>query len=418
VFCAPLRISSVVASTLLALATAAHAACPPGRFLLKGQPLVGLLAGGVDAIVVAPGATVSIASGCEAVAAEVRDTRRGARIVVEWPRCGAREQIQLRARLSGKGCGRIRGALRIAGDRRHRVRGKRTACAATDLRCRRFTNIAHRGGAGLRPENTLAAFANAVELGADVLEMDVHATADGVVVLSHDPRVDRTTDGTGAIAAMSFAEVRALDAGYRFTTDRGATFPYRGQGVRIPTLEEVLTTFPAMPVSIEIKQYAPSIVGSVLDVVSRADAAGRAVVVAFDQGTMDAVRAAAPPGLLTGMSLAEMGALGALDDASEAAYVPPAPVAQLPFQSVTPALMARAERHGIVVQVWTVNRADDMQRMLALGVHGVMTNDPATLADLLAAAGGRRASAGVEDGLGFRMRGIHSRTRDSSACHE
>jgi glycerophosphoryl diester phosphodiesterase len=375
-----------VATLLLTLAAVADAACPPGRFVLKGRPLLGALAGGTDAVVLAPGGTLSIASGCEAATAEVQDTRRGARVAVEWPHCGAREGVELRARLDGKGCKRMRGVLRAAGLRR-RVRGTRAVCTPTDLRCRRFTNIAHRGGAALRPENTLPAFAHAVELGADVLEMDVHATADGVVVLCHDPTVDGTTDGTGAIAAMSFAQLQQLDAAYRFTPDGGASFPFRGQGIRIPTLEDVLTTFPALPVSIEIKQYAPSIVDAVLDVVRRTDADRRAVVVAFDQATMDAVRTAAPPELLTGMSLPEMVALNALDDAGEATYVPPAPVAQLPLQWVTAALMARTERLGIVVQVWTVNRAEDMQRMLALGLHGVMTNDPATLAAVLETAG-------------------------------
>jgi glycerophosphoryl diester phosphodiesterase len=390
---------ALLAAAALFPAGVAQAACPPGRFLLKGRSLLGGLARGKDALVLAPGGTLSVASGCEPVVAKVTDKRRGARVEAEWvaddaegsaakvPACGAFERVTLRLRFLGKGCQRVRGKLRADGLRR-RVRGRRQACEPTDLRCRRFTNIAHRGGAHLRPENTLAAFAHAAELGADVLEMDVHATADGVVVLSHDPTVDRTTNGTGAIAAMTFAEVRALDAGFRFTRDGGATFPYRDQGITMPTLEEVLTAFPTLPVSIEIKQYTPATVGPVLDVLARTGAAGRSVVVAFDQGTMDAVRAAAPPELLTGMSLAEMQALGALDADTEAAYVPPAPVAQLPYATVSPELMARAERFGIVVQVWTVNDADDMRRMLALGVHGVMTNEPDVLGDVLAATGG------------------------------
>jgi glycerophosphoryl diester phosphodiesterase len=376
-----------IAAALLVLVAVADAACPPGRFVLKGRPLVGPLAGAIDAVILAPGGTLSIASGCEATTVDVRETRRGARLAVEWPRCGAHERVELRARLDGAGCRRMRGVLRAPGLRR-RVRGTRATCTPQDLRCLRFTNIAHRGGAALRPENTLAAFTHAVELGADVLEMDVHATADGVVVLCHDPTVDATTDGTGPIAGMSFDELRTLDAGYRFTPDAGGTFPFRGQGIRIPTLEEVLAAFPTMPVSIEIKQYTPSIVERVLDVLRRTEATGRAVLVSFDQATMDAVRAGAPPELLTGMSLPEMVALNALDDAGEATYVPPAPVAQLPLQWVDATLMARAERLGIVVQVWTVNRAEDMQRMLALGIHGVMTNDPATLAAVLEASGG------------------------------
>lgn len=377
-----MRLAATVVGLLL-IAHGAHAACPPGRYPLRGEPLVGPLASDVDALVLAPGGMVSLASGCEATAAEVTELRRGLRLTVQWPRCGSHDAVALRARFGGKDCVRVRGTLKAAGLRR-RVRGRREACDSTDQRCRRFTNIAHRGGANLRPENTLAAFAHAVELGADVLEMDVHATADGVVVLHHDATVDRTTDGTGPISAKTLAEVRALDAGHRFTADGGATFPYRGQGIVVPTLEEVLTSFPDMPVSIEIKQYAPSIVPLVLDVITRANAAGRAVLVSFDQATMDAVRAAAPPELLTGMSIPEMAAFGTLDAAGEASYVPPAPVAQLPYQGVSPAVMARAERFGVVVQVWTVNGADDMRRMLGLGVHGVMTNDPATLEDVLA----------------------------------
>jgi glycerophosphoryl diester phosphodiesterase len=373
-----------VAGMLVLLAEASHAACPPGRFLLRGGPVLGAQAAG-DALVLAPGGNVSLASGCEAVtAAEVVDRPRGLRVRVQWPRCGAVENVELKARFGGKDCGRVRGTLRADGLRR-RIRGRREACTSSDQRCLRFANIAHRGGADLRPENTLAAFEHAVALGADVLEMDVHATADGVVVLHHDATVDRTTDGTGPIAMKTLAEVRALDAGHRFTPDRGATFPFRGQGIVVPTLEEVLTAFPDMPVSIEIKQYAPSIVGLVLDVLARTGAAGRAIVVSFDQATMDAVRAAAPAELLTGMSIPEMQAFGGLDAAGEATYVPPAPVAQLPYQSVSPAIMARAERFGIVVQVWTVNDAGDMRTMLGLGVHGVMTNDPATLESVLAA---------------------------------
>ncbi len=371
---------------LLALVSTARAACPPGRFVVEGRPLIGTPAA-ADAVILAPGDAVSIVSGCPPIAADVRQTRKGARITVAWPRCGAREEVTLRARLDGRDCRRLRGTLRAAGTRRRAVRARRAVCEPTDQRCLRFTNVAHRGGADLRPENTLPAFAHAVELGADVLEMDVHATSDGVVVLHHDDTVDRTTDGTGPIAALALDDVRALNAGFQFTPDGGTTFPYRGAGIGVPTLEEVLTAFPSMPVSIEIKQYAPSIVDAVLDVLRRTGATGRAVVVSFDQGTMDAVRAAAPSELLTGMSLQEMGALGALTDETEASYVPPAPVAQLPYQAVTPELMARAERLGIVVQVWTVDDAADMRRMLALGVHGVMTNDPATLASVLAPAG-------------------------------
>src|SRR5436305_4189313 len=104
---------------------------------------------------------------------------------------------------------------------------------------RRVLDYAHQGGALEAPSSTLVAFRRAVEVGADALEMDVHATADGELVVCHDATVDATTDGTGAIAAMTLAEVRNLDNGYRFTPDGGSTFPYRGQGLRVATLREV-----------------------------------------------------------------------------------------------------------------------------------------------------------------------------------
>ena len=120
--------------------------------------------------------------------------------------------------------------------------------------------IAHQGGEWLRPSNTLVAFDHAVELGVDVLEMDIHQTQDGVIVLMHDATVDRTTDGSGAIKEMSFAEIRELDAGYYWTDDDGATYPYRGQGIQVPTLEELFQRYPDMRMNIEIKQETPSMV--------------------------------------------------------------------------------------------------------------------------------------------------------------
>ena len=105
--------------------------------------------------------------------------------------------------------------------------------------------MAHRGGKQLRPENTLIAFRNAVELGVDALELDVHATRDGALVVIHDSTVDRTTDGTGAVSNFTLEEITALDAGYNWSPGADSDDnPYRGTGVTIPTLEEVLSAFP------------------------------------------------------------------------------------------------------------------------------------------------------------------------------
>src|SRR5512139_2954475 len=113
--------------------------------------------------------------------------------------------------------------------------------------------IAHQGGDGIRPGDTMVAFEHAVQIGADVLEMDAHMTRDGKIVLMHDERVDRTTDGTGLIEDLTLAELKQLDAAYQWSNDDGRTFPYRGQGIQVPTLRELFEKFPEMRYVIVIK---------------------------------------------------------------------------------------------------------------------------------------------------------------------
>lgn len=155
-------------------------------------------------------------------------------------------------------------------------------------------NIAHRGGALLAPEETLEAFQNAFDVGADALELDLHSTSDGVIVCLHDDTVDRTTDGTGDVAAMTFDELRGLDAGYSFSTDDGATFPFRGSGLLVPTLEEVLDTFPNKFFVIEIKQDEPSIIADVIDVIAGRDMMGQVILASMTDNVIAEIRASVP----------------------------------------------------------------------------------------------------------------------------
>ena len=120
--------------------------------------------------------------------------------------------------------------------------------------------MAHRGGEGVWPSNTLYAFQQAAALGADVLELDIHATRDGVLVVRHDPFVESTTDGQGYICELTLAEIQRLDAGYTWTADGGQSFPFRGLGITIPTLEEVLAAFPNVRLNIDIKPEDPAVV--------------------------------------------------------------------------------------------------------------------------------------------------------------
>ena len=134
------------------------------------------------------------------------------------------------------------------------------------------TVIGHRGSAGEAPENTLASFARGLATGAAILESDVHLTRDGVPVLLHDDVVDRTTDGRGPVAALSLAELRALDAGHRFSRDGGRTHPFRGRGLRVPTLAEALATFPDARFNLELKEGLPGLVEGCVALIAKSGA--------------------------------------------------------------------------------------------------------------------------------------------------
>lgn len=241
----------------------------------------------------------------------------------------------------------------------------------------KFLNIAHRGGGRLRPEETLPAFENALAVGADVLEFDVHATADGVIVAMHDASVDRTTDGTGAIKAMTFAELRALDAGHQFTPDGGATHPYRGAGIVVPTLEEILDAFPDSYYLIEIKQTDPPIVDGLLAALEQRQALERVVVASGDLDTIVAVRTAMPA-VFTSLSVPEMLELNV--NVGSPDYAAPAQFVHSPWDLATAELVAFSHELGLKVHAWTVNEENRMLDLIDHGVDGIMTDDPALLA--------------------------------------
>jgi glycerophosphoryl diester phosphodiesterase len=149
--------------------------------------------------------------------------------------------------------------------------------------------IAHRGGAGDAPENTLPAFEGAIRMGYRYLETDAHVTRDGVVVAFHDARLDRVTDRSGAIAELTVADVEAADAGYVFSADGGHTFPYRGRGVRIPRLEELLGRWPEECINIDPKSDA--CVAPLVDLIERLHAWDRLCIGSFSDRRLRQIRA-------------------------------------------------------------------------------------------------------------------------------
>jgi glycerophosphoryl diester phosphodiesterase len=257
--------------------------------------------------------------------------------------------------------------------------------------------VAHRGGAKLAPENTVVAFRQARDRWrADMLEMDVRLTRDGRLVVIHDPTVDRTTDGTGLVADLELEEIQALDAGYRFTDPDGG-HPYRGQGVRVPTLEEVLVTFTDVWINVECK--APETARPLASLVTRLGAEERVLIASESErarrgaaGYPGPWGASLPQGLLFWI-------LHRLPGGSP--YTPAADILQVPerwkgLRVVTPRFIREAQRLNIPVQVWTVDEEADMQRLLDWGVDGIQTDRPDRLARLLTDRVGRPPPPGAE----------------------
>ncbi len=251
--------------------------------------------------------------------------------------------------------------------------------------------VAHRGGSGLAPENTLAAFRSARDdWAADMIELDIHLTADGHVVVIHDPNVDRTTDGTGPVAAKTLAELRALDAGYRFTPDDGASFPFRGRGVRIPTLEEVLEALPAMRFTVEVK--AGAVQRPFFELARRLGAVERIVAAGF--GAAERTLFREWPGAVSA-SMEQVRRFYALHRLRlGATWAPPVDVFQVPERTgrllvCSPRFVREAHAHGIAVQVWTVDDPVAMERLFDAGVDGLQSDHPDRLARVMTARFGR-----------------------------
>ena len=243
--------------------------------------------------------------------------------------------------------------------------------------------IAHRGGRTVRPGHTQAAYEEAVAVGAHLLEMDLHRTSDGVLVAIHDATVDRTTDGTGLVKEMTWPQLAKLDAGYTWSADGGKTFPYRGKGLRVARADETLAAFPNLHFSVELKQFDPPIVDDVMQLFEQHDAVHRTIFASFSDTTIQALRKRSPVAP-TAMALGEMLIYQGLSDVERAAYTPPCVFVQPPWESVTAAFVTAAHKVGLKVHPWTINKPKDMQTLIALGVDGLFTDDPGSLAKLLA----------------------------------
>jgi glycerophosphoryl diester phosphodiesterase len=239
--------------------------------------------------------------------------------------------------------------------------------------------VAHRGYAAHAPENTLEALRRAVIAGADALEIDVQLTRDGHVVLFHDLTVDRTTNGRGAVAALTLAELRRLDAGYRFSADGGRSFPWRARGVVVPTLGEVLEEFAHMPLIIELKTVPAAPVARRL--LERHAAASRTLVGSFFDRALAVFRGSGFAHAASRAEVVRLYARAALPGAParlpyHALCIPPV-FRGLPVPVMRLARLARAA--GVRTHVWTVDEPGRARRYWEGDVNAIITNDPARI---------------------------------------
>ncbi len=279
---------------------------------------------------------------------------------------------------------------------------------------RRIIAYAHQGGAWEAPSSTLFAIDRAVAAGATGIELDVHATADGELVVCHDATVDRTTDRTGAIAAMTLDEVQQLDNAYWWIEGADVTpgrpaadYPYRGRApadrdFAVATLREVLERFPGLLLNLDIKQTAPVVAPYEATLAALLAEYGRSddvIVASFLDPATDAFRALAPdvPTSAGTMATAEFWR------AVQAGTEPPAMAAvalQVPERQgdlvvVDRPFVEAAHRQGVAVHVWTVNEESQMERLVDLGVDGIISDRPTPLVRLLRRRGAYWPGAGV-----------------------
>lgn len=243
--------------------------------------------------------------------------------------------------------------------------------------------LAHRGGSTFEPnvgrENTVAAFQQAVDMGYRYLETDVHSTADGRLVAFHDDVLDRVTDTKGAIADLPWGEVSAA----------------RIHGLDpVPLMDELFETFPDARFNIDIK--SPGAIAPLVDAIRRHDAIDRVCIGSFSDTRLRAVRQALGPRLATSAGPRDVAATRLLPSVLHRLLRSPSQALQIPIRQqvgpvpvtlVTRRLVDAAHRLGKHVHVWTIDEADEMHRLLDLGVDGIVTDRIDTLRDVLAERG-------------------------------
>jgi glycerophosphoryl diester phosphodiesterase len=229
--------------------------------------------------------------------------------------------------------------------------------------------VAHRGASGYAPENTMAAFRRAVDMGARFIETDLHLTRDARVVAIHDSTLDRTTNGRGLVDLLSLQEIRALDAGSWFGTRSNESFADQ----RVPTLDEILAFAKERDIIfyLEIKSDAAwGMEHAVVAALRDTEEAARVVILSFEPAMLESINRMDPT-LMTGY-LCEIPSNDLVERTVRAGARQLCPRGDL----VTSALVGQAHRAGLQVVAWTINEPDQIHRLIAAGVDGIMSDYP------------------------------------------
>ncbi|MGI6467063.1 MAG: glycerophosphodiester phosphodiesterase [Sphaerochaetaceae bacterium] len=250
--------------------------------------------------------------------------------------------------------------------------------------------VAHRGDSHNFPENTIEAFGSAVEMKVDVIETDVHLSKDGHIVIWHDETLDRNTDGSGRIEDFTLKELKKLDAGYTFSPDGGKTFPFRKKGVKLATLDEALNAFPNQRFNVDLKSKEKEIVGVFEKVVVKNNSIDKVLCASFHLKNLNMMRKL-NPNILTSLTTIEVVSyllkqkLSLLPKKEKLLrpLVFQVPVRQWGIEVITKKFVDDLHKIGSVIQVWTINDEKEMRRLFELGVDSVMTDDPATLIEVV-----------------------------------
>lgn len=248
--------------------------------------------------------------------------------------------------------------------------------------------LSHRGMPHEYPENTMISFDHAAEFGVDVIETDTHLTKDNEFVICHDADISRVSNGSGKIEDYNLAELKGFDAGYKFTSDGGQTFPFRGKGITFMSVREVLEKFPNQRFNIDLKDNNPDQVALWADLITEYDAVNRVLTASQFTANLKLVRNAFPE-MATSFSAGEVfryyirNKLGMVKGMHFEGSALQVPVRMAGLRIISEKSIKNAHRKGYKLHVWTINDQKTMRDLFEMGVDAIFTDRPRLLKEVI-----------------------------------